>query len=61
MFDWLIPLLIVIILVIVILDYIGLLDLLSAVVGLIGAAIGLMAEHLVRLVRRLIGGSKPQA
>ncbi len=61
MFDWLIPLLIVIILVIVILDYIGLFDLLSAVASLIGAAIGLMAEPLVRLVRRLIGGSKPRA
>ena len=60
MFDWLIPLLIVAILLIWILDYLGLLDFLevvAAVVSLIGAALVGTVKLLLRLVRHLAGSS----
>ena len=64
MFDWLIPLLIVAILLIWILDYLGLLDFLevvAAVVSLIGAALVGTVKLLLRLVRHLAGSSDSEA
>ena len=64
MFDWLIPLLIVAILLIWILDYLGLLDFLevvAALVSLIGAALVGTVKLLVRLVRHLAGSSDSEA
>jgi hypothetical protein len=57
MFDGLISLLIVIALVLYILDYIGLIDILSAFVNLIVGAIGLTAKLLLRLYRHLFGAN----
>ena len=62
MFDWLIPLLIVIALLIWILDYVGLLDAVEALLGLLGllaAAVVGTGRLAVRLVRHLAGASKP--
>lgn len=60
MFDWLIPLLIVVLLLIKILDYLDLLDLVAAALGLIVAAIVGTFKLLARLVRSLAGRSSPQ-
>jgi len=62
MFDWLIPLLIVIALLIWILDYVGLLDAVEALFGLLGllaAAVVGTGRLAVRLVRHRAGASKP--
>ena len=56
MFDWLIPLLIVVALLIWILDYLGLLDAVEALLGLLGllaAAVVGTVRLAVRLVRQL--------
>jgi hypothetical protein len=59
MFDGLISLLIVIALVLYILDYLGVIEIVSAVVSLIVGAIGLTAKLLVRLFRHLFGANPP--
>jgi hypothetical protein len=61
MFDWLISLLIVIILVLYILDYLGVIEIVSAFVSLIVGAIGLTATLLVRLFRHLFGANAPKS
>jgi hypothetical protein len=53
MFDWLISLLIVIILILFILDYIGVIEIVSAFVSLIIGAIGLTVRGLILLYRHL--------
>ena len=55
MFDWLISLLIVIALILFILDYIGVLEIVSALVSLIIGAIGLTVKLLIWLYRRFSG------
>lgn len=52
MFDWLIPLLIVIILILYILDYLGVIEIVQAFVSLTVGAIGLTVKLLVWLYRR---------
>jgi hypothetical protein len=61
MFDWLIPLLIVIVLLIKIFDFLDLLDLVATVVSLIVAAIMLTAKLLARLIRSLADVSNAKA
>jgi hypothetical protein len=61
MFDWLISLLIVIALVLYILDYLGVIEIVSAFVSLIVGAIGLTARLLVRLFRHLFGANTPKS
>jgi hypothetical protein len=61
MFDGLISLLIVIALVLYILDYLGVIEIVSAVVSLIVGAIGLTAKLLVRLFRHLFGANTPKS
>ena len=62
MFDWLISLLIVIALILFILDYIGVLEIVSAFVSLIVGAIGLTAKGLIWLYRRFAASpAKSQA
>jgi hypothetical protein len=57
MFDWLISLLIVIALILFILDYIGVLEIVSAFVSLIVGAIGLTVKGLVWLYRHFAANS----
>ena len=59
MFDWLIPLLVVIALLIWILNYLDLLDGVAAVFGLLAAAVVGTVRLAMRLVRHLSGGTKP--
>lgn len=62
MFDWLIPLLIVIALLIWILDYLDLLDVaevLLRLLGLIATVLVWTVQLAVRLVRQLAGGTRP--
>jgi hypothetical protein len=59
MFDWLISLLIVIILVLYILDYLGVLEIVSAFVSL--GAIALTSRLMLRLFRHLFGANAPKS
>jgi hypothetical protein len=60
MFEWLIPILIVALLLLWILDYLGMLEVVGAVLELIGAVIAGVAKLAAYLIRRLTGSSKPQ-
>ena len=60
MFDWLIPLLIATVLLLWILDYLGMLEVVSAVFELVGAVIAGVVRLVAYLVRRLTGASKSQ-
>jgi hypothetical protein len=60
MFDWLIPLLIVILLMIKILDYLDLLDLVAAAVKLIADIAVLCAGLAARLIRAAAGWLRPR-
>lgn len=60
MFDWLIPLLIVAVLLVWILDYLGMLEVVGAVFGLIGAVIAGVVRLATCLIRRLSGASKSE-
>ena len=53
MFDWLIPLLIAIALLIWILDYLGMLEVVSALLELIGAAVAALLRLATWLVRKI--------
>jgi len=61
MFDWLIPLLIVVLLLIKILDCLDMLDIVAALLRLNGAAIAGTAKLVVFLIRKLVAAWKPQA
>jgi len=61
MFDWLIPLLIVVLLLIKILDYLDMLDIVAALLRLNGAVIAGTAKLVVFLIRKLVAAWKPQA
>ena len=61
MFEWLIPLLVVIALLIWILDYLDMLEVATGLVALIVAAIVGIAKLTARLVRYFAGLSKPQS
>ena len=60
MFEWLIPLLIAAVLLLWILDYLGIFEVVGAVLELIGAVIAGIAKLATYLIRRLTGPSKPQ-
>jgi hypothetical protein len=60
MFEWLIPILIVALLLLWILDYLGMLEVVGAVLELIGAVIAGVAKLAAYLIRWLTGFSKPQ-
>jgi hypothetical protein len=61
MFDWLIPLLIVGLLLLWILDYLGMLEVVSAFLQLIGAVIAGAIRLVTYLIRRLTTSSKPES
>lgn len=61
MFDWLIPLLIVVLLLIKILDYLDMLDIVAALLRLNGAVIAGTAKLAAFLIRKLVAAWKPQA
>jgi hypothetical protein len=61
MFDWLIPLLIVGLLLLWILDYLGMLEVVSAFLELIGAVIAGAIRLVTYLIRRLTTSSKPES
>ena len=61
MFDWLIPLLIVIVLILYVLEFLGVIDIVWVSVSLIVGAIGLTAKLLMRLFRRLSGSNAPKS
>ena len=61
MFDWLVPLLIVVLLLIKILDYFDMLDTVAALLRLFGAAIAGTARLAAFLIRKLVAAWKPQA
>ena len=60
MFDWLIPLLIVVLLLIKILDYLDMLDGVAAILRLVGVAIAGMAKLIAFLIRKLVAAARPQ-
>ena len=60
MFEWLIPILIVALLLLWILDCLGMLEVVGAVLELIGAVIAGGVKFATYLIRRLTGSSKPQ-
>jgi hypothetical protein len=59
--DWLIPLLIVVLLPIKILDCLDMLDIVAALLRLIGAVIAGTAKLAAFLIRKLVAAWKPQA
>ena len=61
MFDWLIPLLIVIVLILYVLEFLGVIDIVWVSVGLVVGAIGLTAKLLIRLLRHLSGSNAPKS
>jgi chromate transport protein ChrA len=60
MFDWLIPILIAVVLLLWILDYLGILEVVGALLELIGAVIAGVAKLATYLIRRLTGATRPQ-
>jgi nucleoside permease NupC len=60
MFEWLIPILIVVVLLIKILDYLDMLEGVTAILGLIAAAVVGTVKLTACLIRSLAGSSKPQ-
>ena len=61
MFDWLIPLLIVVILLLKILDYLDMLEVVGSVLRLIVAAAVGTVKLAVRLIRHFAGSSMPRS
>jgi chromate transport protein ChrA len=60
MFDWVVPILIIVLLLIKILDSLDMLEGVTALLRLIAAAAVGIARLTVRLVRHLAGASRPQ-
>jgi hypothetical protein len=61
MFEWLIPLLIMVIVLIKILDYLDALDLVAMASSLLVGAIALRARLFVRLIRSQFGADAPKS